>query len=306
MNKKFFEDFGKGFTFMIVPNSSGEIRSWIIPFSAILVVVGIILFNAYVFISFTAQIWQIKKIHTEITTKNRQISKLVSQQQAVKPNLQKSDQMIYILNQMKNDRERIEKAWGALSGSSSSKPRSQQPYIMRSGGEEISDLEALNQNLDQLTDYVAVEKELQKNLLGNLRLSEKKLAHIPTDWPLKVSIISSWFGWRVHPVLGYSRKHEGIDLKAKIGTKVYASASGTIKFAGWQSGYGNLVIIEHDNGYETRYGHNSRILVFKGQKVRKGQVICLSGNTGVSSGPHLHFEIRLNKRAINPTTFLNK
>jgi len=297
---------------MIVPNSSGEIRSWVIPFSAILIVVSIILFNVYVFISFTTQVWQIKRIHKEITTKNHQISKLVMEQQAIKPTLQRSYQMIDELNRIKTEREKIEKTWRTVQKKTDGgRIRviirvSQQPYMLRSGGEEISEIEELNQNFDQLNDYLQVEKELQKTLLADLKISENKLSHIPTEWPLQKSIITSFFGWRIHPVKGYTKKHEGVDLKAKIGTKVFASASGVVSFSGYQRGYGYLVIINHDSGYETRYGHNSKLLINKGQKVRKGQVISLSGNSGVSTGPHVHFEIRLNGKTINPQTFLDR
>jgi len=110
--------------------------------------------------------------------------------------------------------------------------------------------------------------------------------------------ISSRFGYR------WGRMHEGIDLAAPTGTPVYAADGGVVTFAGWQSGYGKTVIIDHGNGVETLYGHNSELLVKKGTRVAKGTKIAKVGNTGRSTGPHLHFEVRVNGKAVNPAKYL--
>lgn len=100
--------------------------------------------------------------------------------------------------------------------------------------------------------------------------------------------------------------HEGVDLAAEYGTKVRATAAGVVSFADWEEGYGYMVKINHDYGYETCYGHNSRLLVYAGETVKKGQVISLSGNTGESTGPHLHYEVRINGKPVNPVPFLKE
>ena len=109
-------------------------------------------------------------------------------------------------------------------------------------------------------------------------------------------IVTSRPGWR------WGRTHEGIDMAASVGTDVFASDGGTVIRAGWYAGYGNCVEIEHGNGWMTRYGHLSYIGVHTGQKVYQGQYIADVGNTGHSTGPHLHFEIRLNGSFVNPDT----
>jgi murein DD-endopeptidase MepM/ murein hydrolase activator NlpD len=111
---------------------------------------------------------------------------------------------------------------------------------------------------------------------------------------------SSKFGYRSDPLTGERRLHKGMDFRAKYGVDVFASASGTVIFAGVSGGYGNLIQIKHINGYITLYGHLSKILVHQGQKVKRGQLIGKVGATGRVTGPHLHFEIRLNGKAINP------
>jgi len=122
-------------------------------------------------------------------------------------------------------------------------------------------------------------------------------------WPLLGNVVSP-FGWRVHPVLGIRQHHDGIDIDVPEGTTVYASTGGTVYFYGEQSGYGNVLILQHDGGFITMYGHLKSSLVTKGQYVEKGQKIAISGNTGISSGPHLHFEMRNGEFPIDPMSFL--
>ncbi len=114
--------------------------------------------------------------------------------------------------------------------------------------------------------------------------------------------LRSRFGYRIHPIFHTRKLHTGVDLAAKTGTPIYASGDGTVEFAGWQSGYGNKVELQHVNGYETAYGHMSRLAegIKPGVKVRQGQVIGYVGSTGYSTGPHLHFEIRINGNLVDP------
>lgn len=122
--------------------------------------------------------------------------------------------------------------------------------------------------------------------------------------PLVAMSLTSSFGSRNHPVLKKVLNHAGVDLRAKIGTKVVSAREGVVTFAGRASGYGNLIIIKHSDGYETRYAHLSQIDVRKGEKISQNQHIALSGATGRVSGPHLHFEIRKNGKIENPLTYL--
>ena len=123
--------------------------------------------------------------------------------------------------------------------------------------------------------------------------------------PLRVPLVlTSKYGYRPHPVTGRYRFHEGIDLRAAVGTRVYASKAGRVIFAGRKGGYGKIVGIEHEGNFSTWYGHLSRIRVKVGQTVSQGKVIGLSGNTGISTGPHLHFEIRYKGRSEKPTKYI--
>ena len=122
--------------------------------------------------------------------------------------------------------------------------------------------------------------------------------------PVDGARISSGFGMRFHPVLGYTRMHKGIDFAVPVGTPVMAAGAGTVESAGWSNGYGNFMLINHGNTYATGYGHLSRFApgVHKGSHVHQGEVVAYSGNTGMTTGPHLHYEIRINKTQVNPLT----
>ena len=132
---------------------------------------------------------------------------------------------------------------------------------------------------------------------------------IPAIWPIdrtKLKHVSSLYGMRLHPTLGIMRMHEGVDLTAPIGTAVYATGNGTISQSQVRNGYGELIEIDHGFGYKTRYAHLSARFVKAGDEVIRGQIIGEVGNTGVSSGPHLHYEVRYRDNTVNPIHFFNK
>ena len=116
-------------------------------------------------------------------------------------------------------------------------------------------------------------------------------------WPVH-GVLTSYYGWR------WGRMHEGIDIAVSNGTPVVAAAAGTVIVAGWMGGYGNLVVVDHGGGVSTAYGHNTSVAVGVGQQVAQGQLIAYSGNTGNSTGPHVHFEVRINGAAVDPLGYL--
>jgi murein DD-endopeptidase MepM/ murein hydrolase activator NlpD len=140
--------------------------------------------------------------------------------------------------------------------------------------------------------------------LARMDALEDGLNGVPQYMPADLSMISSGFGYRRDPINGQASMHPGLDFRGPIGSPIFAAADGKVTFVGTRSGYGNVVEISHGNGMLTRYAHMSRQKATVGQTVEAGDVIGLIGSTGRSTGPHLHFEVRINDRAVNPRPFL--
>ncbi len=168
---------------------------------------------------------------------------------------------------------------------------------------EIPDLTALIDRLDKRVEL----RDSQLSALENVILARdlKKQIH-PEGRPVTQGFISSYFGEREDPFTGREAYHKGVDFAGSAGADVIAVAAGIVTWAGERSGYGNLVEINHGDGYVTRYAHNERTLVHVGDTVKRGEKIALMGSTGHSTGPHVHFEVLRNGRQVNPLTFVGK
>ena len=173
-------------------------------------------------------------------------------------------------------------------------PASSQPAVM---SDVIDSLDRMQRQLNDRERQMRVLEDLL--LAGRLQIDVK-----PSGWPVADGYISSEFGIRTDPFTGLRSYHPGIDFAAPEGSRVLAVASGIVTEAGPHAGYGNLVEIDHGNGYVTRYGHNERISVHVGDHVFKGQGIAFIGSTGRSTGPHVHFEVVLNGDTVNPEKYI--
>ena len=127
--------------------------------------------------------------------------------------------------------------------------------------------------------------------------------HTPSIWPAH-GYITSGFGYRRHPIMKYIAFHRGIDIANFPGTPIYATADGVVDFTGWQAGYGNYISIDHGYGLKTKYGHLLEILVEGGQEVKRGDIIATMGSSGVSTGPHLQYEVRVLNKPVNPISYI--
>ncbi|GAB4369596.1 MAG: M23 family metallopeptidase [Elainellaceae cyanobacterium] len=177
----------------------------------------------------------------------------------------------------------------------------QQQLIQRLQGDRRA-LEAAEAKLAQ--DSQAITGLIQQKLAEQGRLGRSAPYGTGIMGYPSGGIITSAFGYRVHPVLGYSRFHAGVDFGADYGSPIWAANAGVVIFAGWYGGYGQAVIIDHGSGVTTLYGHSSELYVSEGQTVQKGQVIAAIGSTGLSTGPHLHFEVRLSGEPTDPMKYL--
>ena len=161
---------------------------------------------------------------------------------------------------------------------------------------------ALESEEDKLEDLAnRIKEEIMRNQTDENYVGGKM------TWPAPgVSRITSDFGYRIHPILRKKKLHTGIDIGIGYGKSIIAAQSGKVMHAGWYGGYGKVVMIDHGGGIVTLYAHNSKLLVKEGQRVERGQVISKCGSTGMSTGPHLHFEVRENAEYVDPLKYVNK
>ncbi|HEY9560287.1 MAG TPA: M23 family metallopeptidase [Anseongella sp.] len=160
--------------------------------------------------------------------------------------------------------------------------------------------------LEQLSRQLYVQSKSYDFLVNSVKNKHKLLASVPAIQPVankKLKRMASGYGMRIHPIYKTAKMHYGMDFTAPRGTEIYATGDGTIEKAETDRGYGSHVVIEHGYGYESLYGHMSKILVKRGQKVKRGQVIGLVGNSGVSTAPHVHYEVHKNGKPVNPVHF---
>lgn len=165
------------------------------------------------------------------------------------------------------------------------------------------DLEKEINYVDDVIRKFEFEKKQFQQIDAKLKANQDLFQSIPAMIPTKGLYESSGFGMRYHPILKVWKKHYGIDIVANVGTPVYAPGNGRVTYIGRKGGYGLEMEIDHGFGYRTRYGHLSKVLVKRGQRIKRGDLIAKTGNSGLSTGPHLHYEVSHNGVKLNPAQF---
>lgn len=185
---------------------------------------------------------------------------------------------------------------------------------------EVQALENESSRIASLLKNLTIRQRLEKQRMVSLRRQGGRVTYysVPRNsmpsmantgggrmgWPCASTNLTSYFGYRVHPIFGTRKLHAGIDVGAASGTPIYAAADGVVIESGWTGGYGKAVIIDHGGGVATLYAHSSQLYVAPGQSVRRGQLIAAIGSTGFSTGPHLHFEVRVNGSPVDPLAYI--
>ena len=162
------------------------------------------------------------------------------------------------------------------------------------------------QKMDMLNRQLYIQSKSFDEVVDLFKNHDEMLKCIPAIQPVankNLKYTASGYGMRIDPIYKTAKFHNGMDFSANIGTPVYATGDGVIKKAGWQSGYGKIIVVSHGFGYETWYAHLNKYNVRVGQKVVRGEVIGEVGNTGKSTGPHLHYEVHLNGKVVNPVIY---
>ena len=232
-------------------------------------------------------------------TKQEQAQKIQELQQMAEKN---QKQLAYLSKLEDQVRSQMEKSGAQLP------PKSDASVYAGKGGASLGSVSEVNVMLEQeknISLQAKAKAEDFQKLLGAIENENYRRDVTPSQWPTDGGFISSPFGGRPNPFSGYGRDwHPGIDIAVDYGTPVYASAAGYVQQADWYGGYGKYIRLSHDFGYETAYGHMSRLAVSAGSFVKKGEVIGYVGSTGYSTGPHLHFEILKYGEQVNPSSLM--
>ena len=224
-----------------------------------------------------------------------------------------------LINQVKNQKESLEQTTQKLNNEQAElkiiKARKEQTTVVlnnmktmqESYIKKLSDGEKTLQ--EQITAYKKEQAEIEAKIMEITNTIIPNIQYTGGEmlWPVAASgtVITSQFGIREHPIQGVVKQHTGLDIGgADTGTPVVAAADGVVSYAGWLGGYGNCVMINHGNGVVTLYGHGSKVVASVGQEVKQGDTILEVGSTGNSTGPHLHFEVRINGQYVNPLNYV--
>jgi len=281
--------------------SSRLINNVLISFSVLLLFFGFILFH-YLTISLDKQ--KMKRLEIENRSKQEKINSLAKT----------VDNLNEMLKKMEVYKERIMVAAGLTSPLALTEVGQGGPENFSSEGLAVSPqsvpLQKKELESKNILERASVIEDKAKNIEQTLKFIEDtidkqklRLASTPAIWPTR-GLITASFGKRIHPFTGKPDFHNGIDIATQLGNPVVAPADGIVILASYQDYYGNLIIIDHGFGYTTRYGHLSRFAVKEGQKIKRGDLIGYVGNSGRSTAPHLHYEVRFMDQPLPPNKFI--
>ena len=310
MDKKVNSTDNREYTIKIIPHQGSSVHNIHLPMrwikgavASVLVVVLLMVvafsYSVYSSYSLRNEASQIEKLKEANSQQQEQLLELSKKANSLQSEI---DQL-----------EQVEKELRQLSGvqdetaGNDSKEKSGEKHGGQGGPFKKLAIQDVSLALNDVEKRVATRKSSLSKLRDTLREKHQKIelqesisASTPSIWPT-VGEISSSYGLR----WGGSDFHPGIDIANDVGTPIVATADGVVTSAGWNSGgYGNMVDINHGNGYMTRYAHASQVLVSAGQTVKRGQVIAYMGSTGFSTGPHVHYEIRVNGQLVNPSGYI--
>ena len=297
------------FTFMFLPGPNERVRTLSISKSALKTtlfsLIAVVFFSLYLVYEYNDaqdKVWELQTVRQELMQQKAQV-------QSFALNLLDYKRQMFLLRDIDAKLRRVV----------SLGPRDRAQQVLGIGGPDELGLqnltsmgekkqeEALKEMHQELTQLQGAASRQETSLQMLIEYFEDKrslYASTPSAWPVR-GWITSPFGNRTSPFSGILKFHEGIDIAAQTGTPVMAPADGVVVKAGFSTGYGNMVEISHGYGIKTVFAHNSRLNVKAGQKVKRGDIISYVGDSGSSTGPHLHYEVRLNGLPVNPMKYMN-
>jgi murein DD-endopeptidase MepM/ murein hydrolase activator NlpD len=294
----------KAFTFVVIPPKTSKVFRLKVPKPVLLGVAGLLCVFAVVGV---VSIYRAYTLYAELQAYEQLKSEYLRQQVSIK---KVSNQVDGFKSQMEHLREldyklrlitdlEVERPGPPVYGIGGFIEGGDQALLEQAQQSGMNLLAVLNKDLSRLEKMVRYQEESFNSLKAHLADKQDVIARTPYRWPVR-GFLSSTYGPRTDPFTGAQRMHDGIDIVAPKGTPIKAPADGIVTFSGVDPGLGNMVVIDHGYGMLTRYGHHNANLVREGQRVKRGDAISTVGTTGRSTGPHLHYEVRVNDVAINP------
>jgi murein DD-endopeptidase MepM/ murein hydrolase activator NlpD len=297
------------FTFMFLPGPNERVRTLSISKSALktallslAAVVVLSLYLVYEYNDAKDKVWELQSVREELMQQKAQV-------QGFALNMLDYKRQMFLLRDLDTKLRRVV----------SLGPRDRAQQVLGIGGpdelglqnlttmgekKQAEALKEMHQELSQLKGAASKQEASLQMLIEYFEDKRSLYASTPSVWPVR-GWVTSPFGNRTSPFSGILKFHEGLDVAAQTGTPVMAPADGVVVKAGFSTGYGNMVEISHGYGIKTVFAHNSRLNVKAGQRIRRGDVICYVGDSGSSTGPHLHYEVRLNGLPVNPVKYMN-
>jgi murein DD-endopeptidase MepM/ murein hydrolase activator NlpD len=297
------------FTFMFLPGPNERVRTLSISKSVLktvfLAFIGVMLLSVYLVYEYRdvkGKVWELQAVREELMQQKTQV-------QSFALNMLDYKRQMFLLRDLDTKLRRVV----------SLGPRDKAQQLLGIGGpdelglqnlanlgekKQEEALKEMHQELTQLRGAASKQETSLQMLIEYFEDKRSLYASTPSVWPIR-GWVTSPFGNRTSPFSGILKFHEGIDIAAQTGTPVMAPADGMVMKAGFSSGYGNVVELSHGYGIKTVFAHNSRLNVKVGQRVKRGEVISYVGDSGSSTGPHLHYEVRLNNLPVNPVRYMN-
>lgn len=300
-----------GYHVLVLPEDGRPARTWsvrpaLVTAAVLLLVANIVLITTLFSVSGTRGM--------ELRLRTTQLAALTERHEALLATAQEQEEQLTVLaleaEQLALRVQELEhlgaEIWQLL-GYEGETPVAEAFSELGRGGPDFSDTDDLAEaalaTVTMLADELSARLQELELLRESVLARNHRLAHTPSIWPAS-GRVSSEYGSRRHPITGNVQLHAGIDIAAPTGTPVHATAAGKVTFAGQRGGYGLTVIIDHGYGVQTLYAHNSRLYVSAGDVVERGDHIAAVGSTGMSTGPHVHYEVHVNGQAINPRSYL--
>lgn len=310
MKKAFKKRKSNHATFMYIPESESKVVSIRIPQwlpKAMAFVLALVL------IVTSSLLYMANSLNDKYSKSKQEISSLATINSAQKGEIEKlQNDTVQIHQQLEENikaLDQIKEIVGIKKSTETKEENKATPPIIIDSSKDTSDnslhkIDTIRTSYKELSIQLLSQRQLIDRSMTTVRKQVAYLNAKPSVKPVNTRITAG-YGNRKNPFTNRgSEYHKGIDFAGDMGTPIKATGNGVVIFAGWQSGYGNVIILSHGYGFTTLYGHNSKLLVKKGDKVKKSQVISKMGSTGRSTGPHLHYEVHLNGKVVNPSTYL--